>query len=143
MNTLKGKQSVFHNERKKWEPVDRQAAQVFRKATWDQSAPSEPRYLPSEADKAEEIRKQAVARYTMLKALSDEEDRNRAMQPKPDPKPKFGKGVGAKNALRAIHKRLGMPKPTPQQVREYAKTLPTYGIPLQSSNDATNRRTVK
>lgn len=128
---LNGKQSVFHDERKRWEPVNRQAAQVLRKATWEQMPPSEPRYLPSPQEKAETLQKAAAARYAMLKAESDEKDRQRAMQQKPEPKPKFATcRQHAKRVLRTIHKRKGLPPPTWGEIAAFQKQQPLYMQPL-------------
>jgi hypothetical protein len=42
----------------------------------------------------------------------------------------------AKNLLRTIHQRKGLPKPTLAEVRAFAKTLPGYGTPLYRSEPA-------
>lgn len=128
-----GKQSVFRDERKKWEPINKQAAGVFRKATWDQAPAAQPKFLPSPKEQAEAIRLAAEARYNMLKAESDQIEASRAQQPPPPPTPKFAKCFKhAKATLRAIHKRNGLPTPTCKQVHAFAKTLPMYGQKLHA-----------
>jgi hypothetical protein len=131
-----GKQSVFRPEDRRNEPVNRQAAGVFRRAYWDEMPPAEPRFLPGPEDAAQATIKAAQARLAQIKV---EQKAHRAAVKQREAQIKEWRKTreriatcrqSAKKTLRTIHKRKGLPPPTWEEIAAFQKQQPLYGQKL-------------
>lgn len=134
MQTALQKNQLLTDEDALWKPINKQAALIVRPAPWLSAPTVEKRFLPSAeeiaAQKVKEAQESAAAATERanlrLRQLANRARRNRH-KVKPAP---AAKCLWAKNQLRAIHARKGLPPPTWDEIRAYRQTQPTYGQPL-------------
>lgn len=126
---------LLTDDDREWKPRNKQAALIVRPAGWINRPLSVPLYVPSPEEIAKAEAETLAKNAARMKAENDKFDAERKkiqqeQKERASKRPKTSRCIWARDQLRAIHKRKGLPKPTVAEVWAYRKTLPNYGKPI-------------
>lgn len=132
-------ETLWKHKEKKWNPINKQAALIIRRASplLLHAPPPEPaKREPTLAERLAAESKIRLARIAAIEQEAKERRERRAAERdsnvKP-PKPKVWKHMWAVKAEKRMAKSRGLPPPTQAQLRDIRKAQPNYGKPLYST----------